>query len=161
MHWYDSLFYPCAILGWTFFSLPFLSPDQPWSQFFFATLFSPWPPLGILLFFLFFSLLKLFRPTHLLPPTDLLTYIFKIKVDSSSSTYSPINLKCATFIPTHLYFLNLFIFLLFLLREFCSPLHMDSHESINCMWVLHILIESPTYIQLIISKKIKNVFVLT
>jgi hypothetical protein len=33
-----------------------------------------------------------------------LTYspIFKLKVDSSASTYSPINLKCVTFIPTHL-----------------------------------------------------------
>jgi hypothetical protein len=33
-------------------------------------------------------------------------------------------------------------FLLLLLREFCFPMHMDGHRSINCMWVLHILIES-------------------
>jgi hypothetical protein len=48
-------------------------------------------------------LLKLF-PTHYpaLSPTDLLTYIFKLKVDSSPSTYSPVNLRCATLIPTHL-----------------------------------------------------------
>jgi hypothetical protein len=35
---------------------------------------------------------------------------------------------------------------------------MDGHGNINSKWVLHILIESPTYIQLIISKKIMNVF---
>jgi hypothetical protein len=33
-----------------------------------------------------------------LSPTNLLTYIFKLKVDSSP----PINLKCPTLIPTHL-----------------------------------------------------------
>jgi hypothetical protein len=57
--------------------------------------------------FFFSLLLKLFPPTYPLPcpplsHTDLLTYIFKLEVDSSSSTYSPINLKCATLIPTHL-----------------------------------------------------------
>ncbi len=43
-------------------------------------------------------------PTHYPPlsPTNLLTYIFELKVDSSPSTYSPINLKCVTFIPAHL-----------------------------------------------------------
>jgi hypothetical protein len=35
---------------------------------------------------------------------------------------------------------------------------MDGHGSINCMWVLHILIENPTYIQLIISKRIGNYY---
>jgi hypothetical protein len=83
--------------------LPFLGPDQPWYQFFFGSLFSPCPSSS---FFFFFSwLLKLFPSTHLLPPlspTDLLTYISKLKVHSSPSTYSPINLKCATLILTHL-----------------------------------------------------------
>jgi hypothetical protein len=43
-------------------------------------------------------------PTYYTPlsPTDLLTYIFRLKVGSSPSTYSPMNLKCATLIPTHL-----------------------------------------------------------
>jgi hypothetical protein len=35
---------------------------------------------------------------------------------------------------------------------------MDHHGGINCMWVLHILIESPTYIQLIVSKMIGNYY---
>jgi len=35
---------------------------------------------------------------------------------------------------------------------------MDGHGSINCILVLHILIESPTYIQLIVSKKIGNYY---
>jgi hypothetical protein len=53
------------------------------------------------------------------------------------------------------------IFLFFiLLRVFCSPLQMDGHGSINYMWVLHIQIESSTYIQLIISKKIGILFFL-
>jgi hypothetical protein len=38
-----------------------------------------------------------------LSPTELFTYIFKSRVDSSPSTYSPINLKCTTLIPTHLF----------------------------------------------------------
>jgi hypothetical protein len=49
-------------------------------------------------------LLKLLPPTYY-PPlslTYLLTYIFNLKIDSSPSTYSPINLKCATLIPIHL-----------------------------------------------------------
>ncbi len=99
-----------------FFCLPFLSPDLnfslqlyflptpfpvffPWSLFFFfGTLFSPRPPPGF-----FFKIFFETFPTH--PPTaPPLTYspIFKLKVDSSASTYSPINLKCVTFIPTHL-----------------------------------------------------------
>ncbi len=66
----------------TFVSLAFLSPNL---NFCFTTLFSPCPlpqaffPL-IFFLFLFFSLLKLF------PPTRLLTYIFKLKVDSSPFT---------------------------------------------------------------------------
>jgi hypothetical protein len=35
---------------------------------------------------------------------------------------------------------------------------MDHHGGINCMWVLLILIESPTYIQLIVSKMIGNYY---
>jgi hypothetical protein len=56
--------------------------------------------------------------------------------------------------------LNKFILSFFplLLKEFCFPLHMDGHGNINCMWVLHILVESPTYIQLIVSRKIVNFF---
>ncbi len=53
----------------------------------------------------------------------------------------------------------IFLFLL-LLRVFCSPLHMDGHQIINCMWVLHIKIESLTYIQLIISKRIRIFFLI-
>jgi hypothetical protein len=53
-----------------------------------------------------FFLLKLFPPTPLLTPTVPIwptrLYIFKLKVVSSPSTYSPINLKCATFISTYL-----------------------------------------------------------
>jgi len=47
----------------------------------------------------------------------------------------------------------IFLFLL-LLKVFFFPLHMDGHGSINFMWVLHIQIESPTYIQWIVSKRI-------
>jgi hypothetical protein len=68
--------------------------------------------------FLFFSLLlKLFSPTYYpqLSPIDLLTYIFKLKEDSSPSTYSPINFKCVTFIPTHL------LTYIFKLKEDFSP----------------------------------------
>jgi hypothetical protein len=39
-----------------------------------------------------------------------------------------------------------------------TSLNMDGHGSINCMWVLHILIESPTYIQLIVFRRIGNLF---
>jgi hypothetical protein len=74
------------------FCLPFLIPDQPLSQFFF--------------FFWNFSHPLTYYPTF--SPTNLLTYIFKLKIDSSPSTYSPINLKCATLIPTHLHALPLF-----------------------------------------------------
>ncbi len=90
-----------ALIGFSFlslchprltFSLPFLSPDL---SFFFATLFCPRPLPSF--FFLAFETF----PTHLLFLTDLLTYIFRLKVYSSPSTYSPINLKCATLIPTH------------------------------------------------------------
>jgi hypothetical protein len=64
--------------------------------------------------FFFFLLLKFFPPTYYPPlsPTNLLTYLFKFKIDSSPSTYSPINLKCATLIPTHLPTPHLFIYLL-------------------------------------------------
>ncbi len=43
-------------------------------------------------------------PTYYPPlsPTDLLTYILKLEVNSSPSTYSLLNLKCVIFIPTHL-----------------------------------------------------------
>ncbi len=70
--------------------------SQPWSQFSFATLFSPRPPPGFYFFFAFETF-----PTHYPPlsPIDLLTYIFKLKIDSSPSTYSPINLNCATSYP--------------------------------------------------------------
>jgi hypothetical protein len=59
--------------------------SQPWSQFFFA-----------------FETFPTYPPTTPIVPTDLLTYIFKLKVDSSPSTYSPINLQCASLIPAHL-----------------------------------------------------------
>jgi hypothetical protein len=80
-----------------FFCLPFLSLDL---SFF------------VQLYFLLAShsifLKKIWNFSH--PPTyypplspfDLFTYIFKLKVNSSPSTYSPINLKCVTLISTHL-----------------------------------------------------------
>ncbi len=89
--WMGSIPVPSQV---DFFCLPFLSPD-PSFFFFFGTLFSARPPPG----FFFCSSFETF-PT--LPPTNLLTYIFKLTVDSSPSTYSSINLKCATLIPTHL-----------------------------------------------------------
>ncbi len=106
----------------TFFLCPFSALSQPWSEFFFGTLFSPCPlptfffPLSLIflgnfilspiptqfLFFFFWNFSH--RPTYYPPlsPTDLFTYIFKLKVDSSPSTSSPINLKCVTFNPTQL-----------------------------------------------------------
>jgi hypothetical protein len=79
----------------------------------FGTLFSSRPPPG---FFFFFCFWNFSRPLTYYPPpppspTDLLTYIFKVKVDSCPSTYSPINLKCATLIPTHLPTPHLFFYL--------------------------------------------------
>ncbi len=88
-----------------FFSLPFLSPFcQPWSQFFFSPnlcfsflgnfIFSPAPTYFLFVVFSFpFFFLNFSRPPTYYPPlsaTNLLTYIFKLKVDSSPSTYSPI-----------------------------------------------------------------------
>ncbi len=70
------------------------------SVFFFKLYFLPAP--HPIFYFYFFSLLKFFSPTDLLPPTDLLTYIFKLKGGSSPSTYSSINLKCVILISTHL-----------------------------------------------------------
>jgi hypothetical protein len=55
-------------------------------------------------------------------------------------------------------FNKLLLSFFFLLKEIYFPLHMDGHGSFNCMWVLHILIESPTYIQLIVSRRIWNFF---
>jgi hypothetical protein len=60
----------------------------------------------------FFFLQLYFLPTPFpLSPFNLLTYIFKLKVNSSPFTYSPINLKCVTFISTHLPTPHLFIYL--------------------------------------------------
>jgi hypothetical protein len=99
-----------ALIGFSFLSLC----HHPRLTFFFA-LSQPWSAL-ISVFscnfifsrprtqFFFFWVLKLFPPTHLQPASDLLTYIFELKVDSSPSTYSPINLKCDTLIyhgPTY------------------------------------------------------------
>jgi hypothetical protein len=69
----------------TFFCLPFLSPDL---SFLLQLYFLPAPhPV-------FFFLWNFSRPPTYYPPlspSNLLTYIFKLKVDSSPSTYSPIN----------------------------------------------------------------------
>jgi hypothetical protein len=97
----DRTLFPCAIPGWLFlFAL-----SQPWSQFFFATLFSLRPPPGFI--FYLFLLLKLFPPTYYpaLSPTDLLTYIFKLNVDSSPSTCSPVLLSSPPTYPTPSIFL--------------------------------------------------------
>ncbi len=75
VHWWVlvhplSLYHPRL----TFFPLPFLSPDLSfYRNFIFSPPLSQYPP-----------------PP---PQCPLLTYIFKLKVDSSPSTYSPINLK--------------------------------------------------------------------
>ncbi len=71
------------------FFLPFLSLDL---SFFFVTLFSPY---SLLNFFFFPLLLKLFPPTYYpqQSPNDLPSYIFKLKLEYSPSTYSPINLN--------------------------------------------------------------------
>jgi hypothetical protein len=61
----------------------------------------PHPPPSVFFFFSF----ETFPTTYLLPPLspiDLLTYIFKLKVDSFPFTYSPINSKFVTLMPTHL-----------------------------------------------------------
>jgi len=78
------------------FSLPFLSPDL---TFFFATLFSPCP---LPSFFSPWSLFFYLEPYFLLTPhlvslflffCAFATYIFELKVDSSPSTYSLVNLN--------------------------------------------------------------------
>jgi hypothetical protein len=93
-----------ALIGFSFLSLchpRFTSFVYPFSTLisldfgFFLQLYFL-PAFTWFLCFCFFLLLKLFPPTHLL------TCIFKLKVDSSPSTYSPINEKCPTFIPTYL-----------------------------------------------------------
>jgi len=93
----------------TFFLCPFSALISPDLSFFSGTSFSPRPPPSFFIFFL----LKLFPPTYYPPlsPTNLFAYIFKLKVDSSPSTYSPINLKCVTLISTHLPTPHLFIYL--------------------------------------------------
>jgi hypothetical protein len=57
-------------------------------------------------FFFFFCFWNFSRPPTYYPtplsPSNLLAYVFKLKLDSSPSTYSPINLKCVTLISTHL-----------------------------------------------------------
>jgi len=106
-------FHPCAILSWLFFfalsQLALISIffcnfifSPPLSQFFLELYFFPHPH-PILFYFITFETF----PTHppIAPttiPSDLFTYIFKLKVDSSPFTYSPINFKCFTFISTHL-----------------------------------------------------------
>jgi len=62
----------------------------------------PHSPRGFFFFFCFWNFS--YPPTYYPPlsPINVLTYIFKLKINSSPSTYSPINLKCATLIPTHL-----------------------------------------------------------
>ncbi len=91
-----------------FFCLPFLNHDQPWSQFylqlyFFLTPFLVFFPLISICFgffpcpptqFLLFCFWNCSHPPTYYSPlsrTNLFTYIFKLKVDSSPSTYSPIN----------------------------------------------------------------------
>ncbi len=98
-----------------FFSLPFLSPDLISVFFFLGTLFSPRPQPSFFFFCCFWNFSR--PPTYYPPPprplspSDLLAYIFKLKVDSSPSTSSPINFKCATLISTQLPTPHLFIYL--------------------------------------------------
>jgi hypothetical protein len=101
-----------ALIGFSFLSMChprltfFVCPFQPWSAlisvFFFWELYFLLTPHPVSFFFCFWNFFH--QPTYYpaLSPTDLFTYIFKLKVDSSPSTYSPINLKCATLIATHL-----------------------------------------------------------
>jgi len=92
--------------------LSFLSLSHPRLTFF-VCLFCPDLSFFLQLYFLitshlfsfFFCFWNFFHPlTHYPPlsPTDLLTYIFELIVNSSPSTYSPINLKCVTLIPTYM-----------------------------------------------------------
>ncbi len=62
-----------------FFGLSFLSPDQPWSQFFFATLFSPQPPPGFFFCFWNFSHPPNYYP-HYPPPTYSPIYLIKSRL---------------------------------------------------------------------------------
>jgi len=65
-------------------------------------LWDPPPPPPYFFFFETFRTHPLTPPPPL-SPTDLFTYIFNFKVGFSPSTYSPINVKCATLTPTHLF----------------------------------------------------------
>jgi hypothetical protein len=60
-------------------------------------------PVYFFLFFIYFWGNFSCPPTYCPPlsPSDLLTYIFKLKVNSFPSTFSLVNLKCAIFISTH------------------------------------------------------------
>jgi hypothetical protein len=91
-----------ARIGFSFLSLchtwltlfsPFLSPNL---NFFCNFIFAAPHPVS------FFLLLKLPQPLtyYALSRFNLLAYIFKLKLNSSPSTYSPINLKCAALIST-------------------------------------------------------------
>jgi hypothetical protein len=75
---------------------------------------SPPPPFNFFFFFFFFFFGKLLPLTHLLTPTvPLWRTCLNIWIKSRvfPSTYSPINLKCVTFISTHLPTPHLFIYL--------------------------------------------------
>jgi hypothetical protein len=95
-----------ALIGFSFLSLChptltfFLCPFSALTSVYFCNFY--FLPALHLVSFYFFALETF--PTHYRPlsPTDLLTYIFELKVVSSPSIYPPINLKCVTLIPTHL-----------------------------------------------------------
>ncbi len=65
--------------------------------------------------FLFFCFWKNSHPPTYYPPlfpTNLFTYIFKLKIDSSPSSYSTYKFKCVILILTHMFIPHLFIYLL-------------------------------------------------
>jgi hypothetical protein len=96
--------------GWQleFIFFPFFNLDL---NFCFGTFLLFVPPIQ------FFFAFKNFAPNHLLSPTypthphNLFIYTIKFKIDSLPPTYSPIYLKCDTFIPTYLTSIHLFTYL--------------------------------------------------
>jgi len=66
----------------------FCALSQSWSQFFCCNFIFSLPPTQFLFFFCFWNFSR--PPTYFPPlcPSNLLAYIFKLKVDSSPSTYS-------------------------------------------------------------------------
>jgi hypothetical protein len=109
---------------------------------------------------------------------DLLMDMFSFKAKTSSSINGIVLWHQLYNNPLSINSFHISFFFLLLLKDFCSPLsiwmvmevsickyipHLDKKIPWSmcyhcCMWVLHILIENPTYIELIVSKRIRNIF---